>query len=216
MSRKIFNYDNLNEFKILNDLNCKEELFKNSVSACGILFYKKTCNGVELLLISYGDPNWPKFDDFGGRVDTIDESIFDTMARELFEETNEVIEKKHVYDNISRNIYYTPNSKYCLLLVEVDEEFYSDTTVFGDFENADKIRRTISWHNYKTAKNNLAYRLTNNVDLLNFLDLENKKCKKSPNMQKLIDLNLNCSEYMCRVQDWIMHIDDCEGGSISK
>jgi hypothetical protein len=49
MSRKIFNYDKLDETKVVSSLKAKTQLYPHTISACGCLFYKK--HNSELLLI---------------------------------------------------------------------------------------------------------------------------------------------------------------------
>ena len=72
MMRKIFNYDNFTESKII-DFNDKKQMYENTISACGTLFYKIKDGKLWLLLIKYDDPNWPRLDDFGGQIDNDDD-----------------------------------------------------------------------------------------------------------------------------------------------
>ena len=90
--RKIFNYDNFEESKIILKLN-KKHTHYNTVSAAGCLFYKKSNYNLQLLLISYNDPKWNKLYNFVGQVDDIDDTIYNTIIREIVEETNNVIKK---------------------------------------------------------------------------------------------------------------------------
>lgn len=171
--RRIFNYDNMNESKIVNNMGAKNELYENSVSATGCLFYKIIDNKVKLMLIKYADPKWPKLDDFGGKIDEPDGSIFDAAMRETEEETNFVISKEMVLEKIVEDNnncrFYNKLSKYCLHLVRVDNDFFNDTSVFGDFENSDKIYRTVGWYDLNEHKHELAYRLNMN-ELFDFLN----------------------------------------------
>lgn len=177
--RRIFNYNNLNESKVIISLDDKSKLYEKSISACGCLFYKKTEDGkIKLLLISYTDPSWPKLDDFGGRIDESDMSVFDTIKRETYEETNKVIDNG-IMDKflISGRFepFYNLQSKYYVIVIEVDNNFFPNTEIFGDFEETDKIKRIVKWYDYDDVKDKLAFRLLKNNDLIKYL---NKKLKK--------------------------------------
>lgn len=172
--RKIFNYDNLTESRIVSSLKDKKSLYLNSISACGCLFYKIVDDELYLLLISYKDKeNWPKLDDLGGRIDAQDQTVFDGISRETCEETNEQITHEYIAKRLKENEYksfYNNSSKYYCILLEVDDSFFNDTTVFGEFEKTDQIYRTIHWFKYQEVKNNLAIRLLKNKELIEHLD----------------------------------------------
>lgn len=173
-NRRIFNYDDMKETKIIK-LNDKKGLYENTITACGCMFYKKSETGIELLLISYSDPKWNKLDDFGGRIDEDDESVFHTIIREVGEETNNIITEKILQKYISKNKYksfYNSQSKYYVIVIEVNNKFFPDTDVFGDFENADKIKRKINWYDYEENKKDIAFRLFKNNKLISFLNSE--------------------------------------------
>lgn len=171
--RRIFNYDNINESTIIDNTGPKNTSYENPVSASGCLFYKIIDNRVKLLLIKYADPKWSKLDDLGGKIDYPDLSIFDAAIRETQEETNYIISKDIILTTISEDKnsrrFYNKQSKYCLHLIRVDENFFDDTSIFGDFENSDKIYRTIGWYDLHEHKHELAYRININ-ELFNFLD----------------------------------------------
>ncbi len=173
MSRKIFNYDNMDESRIVNGLQDVKNLFKHSISACGILFFRNGADGKELLLITYTDPFRTKLDDFGGKIDETDDSVMAGMIRETTEETNGVINEKIISNVLSKsppNIFYTQQSKYYLYIIEVSNDFFPDTNVFGNFENVDKKSRTVAWHKYVDCKNDLAFRLSKNKQVMSFLE----------------------------------------------
>ena len=119
-----------------------------------------------MLLIKYDDPNWPKLDDFGGKVDISDKSIYDTILRELTEESNGVISSLSV-DKCEQSYVY--RSKYLSLLCKEDNNDYVSAN-FGDFEKTDNIRRTVDWYNYIEVKDELANRILYNKQLIEFLD----------------------------------------------
>jgi len=168
-SRKIFNYDDLGESKIVSGLTDIKKLYKNTISASGCLFYKLVKGALYLLLISYDDPKWNKLDDFGGRIDKDDDSVLDTIIRETSEETNGLIKKKMIVGH-KHTIFYNKYSKYYGIAIEVPEDFFTDTSVFGNYEKTDNINRKIEWYEYSKNKSRLASRLLNNKDLILFLE----------------------------------------------
>lgn len=180
--RKIFNYDNLSESKI-SYLSRKNELYPNTISACGCMFYKIVDNKLQLLLIKYDDPNWPLLDDFGGQIDEDDNTIIDAICRETSEETNNIITSDFIKDWIENDAniktFYNKTSKYYSKIIETKNNFYPDTEIFGDFEITDKIKRTVKWFDYAEIKSTLAHRLAKNNDLIEYLDkIVEQLCEK--------------------------------------
>lgn len=168
-SRRIFNYDNLTESLIINSQNYAQS-FTNSISAAGCLFYKIVDGEVWLLLIKYINPEYPLLDDFGGKVDITDNSIMETIMRELSEETNGIISGDYIENLINVSpAFYNKKSKYYMKTVCVDNSFYPDTTIFGDFEGTDRISRTIGWYKFNDVWDKLAHRLQFNDMLMCFL-----------------------------------------------
>lgn len=180
MARKIFNLDDFTESKIVTFQTKKRESYANSISACGCLIYKIENNKVKLLLIRYFDQKKNnKLDDFGGKVDIIDNSVFETIARETSEETNDLISKKYVLDKIISKeyaSYYTPSAKYYFIVIECDNKFYPNTRVFGKKEKHEKIPREIRWLDYASNKRRIAKRLSDNKNLIKYLDTLVIKC----------------------------------------
>ncbi len=170
--RKIFNRNNITENKIVSNLSDNTLTYENSISACGSLFYKIEDNVVKLLLIKYNDINWPRLDDFGGKIDMSDESVFDAMTREVMEETNNIITYDYLKNAINNDtkVFYNNQSKYYLWLIRVDNTIFTDTSVFGNNEISENIDRSINWYNFSEIKNNLAFRLLNNEELMTYLE----------------------------------------------
>lgn len=170
VARKVFEYNSKESVDNMTTTETVMELpkttFKQAVSAAGCLFYKVVNDEKYVLLISYADPNWPKLDDFGGQVDSSDNSVYDTMKREVSEETNGLIDLDE--HKISK-VFYTPKSKYCLGLIEVDKDSFEDTTIFGTVETTDNIKRTIKWYKFQDVTTKMAFRLTFNTELTSFL-----------------------------------------------
>jgi hypothetical protein len=121
------------------------------IRAGGVLLYKYVDDSIELLLIT----NRGLYEDIGGCVDNEDKDIYDTVSREVEEETNEVI----TYDAIKDRLYdadcvYSKGSKYIIYIVEAtDEEASHHSDIFGNIEIHDNIKRTISWIPLKTFLN---------------------------------------------------------------
>jgi 8-oxo-dGTP pyrophosphatase MutT (NUDIX family) len=171
LHRRIFNYDNLSESKIV-DFRRKNLFYDNSISAGGCLFYKKN---KQLLLSKYADSKWYYLDDIGGQVDFHDDSIMCTIFREVLEETNEEIScamLSHLFRYNRCDMFYTKQSYYYSFLIQVDDDFFPDTSVFGEIEKQqhERISRIISWYDYDEVKNQLSPRLLNNGCIIDFLD----------------------------------------------
>ena len=172
--RKIFNWDNIDESKIVN-WGKRDEFYANPVSAAGCLFYKEINGKKKLLLIKYDDSGWPKLDDLGGKVDDVDATIYDTIARETMEESNHVISyefMKNMCESKQYIPFYSRHSNYYCIVVKVNDDFFPNTNVFGNLELTDNIRRTVAWVDYPECKNDLAHRIGKNYNLVNYLDRE--------------------------------------------
>lgn len=173
-SRKLFNYDNLSESKVIQSMLDLSQMYENTISACGCLFYRKeTSKELQLLLIKYDDPEWPRFDDFGGKIDITDNTVVDAIIRETSEETNDVISSNIITDLINNDTtktFYNKKSKYLVKLIKVDSTFCNNSDIFGNIELHDSISRTISWYNYNYVKDDLAFRLCNNESLMQYLN----------------------------------------------
>lgn len=171
MSRRIFNFDNQEESKVITSLKNKSALYPNTISASGCLFYRDGQDEKELMLIEYDDKNWIFLDDYGGQIDAPDQTLFDAIARETYEESNGLITKKMISDLLSgkTRTFYSPFSKYYVIVVKVDDTFFPDTSIFGDTETHDKIKRKVSWYKFSDARKKLSQRLCGNKELMSFL-----------------------------------------------
>ena len=103
-SRRIFDYDNLDKTKIVNNTH---NMYKNSITATGCLFYKIVDNKVMVLLVKYADKNWPLLDDFGGKIMLNDNSVLNAAIRKTTSETNNVINDELIADIISTSDHNT-------------------------------------------------------------------------------------------------------------
>jgi 8-oxo-dGTP pyrophosphatase MutT (NUDIX family) len=113
------------------------------VTAGGVMIYKKTTNGLKVLVIETRG----KYEDIGGKIDPMDNDIPSTVAREVEEETNAVIKAEDIIERIRNAPYvYVSNSKYVIYIVKAtSHEFHLKKEAFGDKENHDGCNRTIGW-----------------------------------------------------------------------
>lgn len=116
------------------------------VVAAGVIFYRYDGKDMQLMLINSRN----KLEDIGGKIDQIDESIEEAAAREVEEETNKIIKASDIIDRLnearSSQKIYVKNSKYLIYIVKAnDSERKLTIDDFGDYEEHDKIKRTIQW-----------------------------------------------------------------------
>lgn len=117
---------------------------EHPVSAGGVLFYRKSKKSIDLLLVS----SRGMFEDLGGRVDAADKTIFETVSREVKEESNKQFSKRDILKRVKacNNYIYMARSKYVVyILPATDEEAKLESSAFGDREIHDDIARTIKW-----------------------------------------------------------------------
>ena len=157
-SRKIFNFDDLDESKVIhrNQFGKLKGQYPRSVSAAGVLFYRvDEHNRVKLLVIEYADRDY--LDDLGGKVDLEDPTLDATIAREVAEESNGILGAAETTAYHAE--FYNHASKYCVRLVRVDEGFHNDTSIFGDHEGLKSYIRRLVWMDFEAARGRLAHRL---------------------------------------------------------
>ena len=135
------------------------------ISAGGVILYRIKNGVLELLLMT----NRNKYEDLGGTSDVGDLNIYDTVSREVSEESNELIDIKSIMDRIQKSDYILSKTcKYIIFIIKAnDKERNLVSEQFGDREIHDDIPRTISWVPISeflksdTIKNNLNFRLKN-------------------------------------------------------
>ncbi len=84
------------------------------------------------------------YEDIGGKTDEDDKSIYDTIMREVIEETNGIITKEIVQEHLNKEKigYYLGHSKYYLIIVEANKKIIDiDRRVYGKVENNGKKRQ---------------------------------------------------------------------------
>ena len=168
--RRIFDYDNLEKSKIVWWKGDRRSYFENTISACGCLFYKIVDGRIKLLLYNYLDSKDAPLDDFGGKVDLYDRNVYETMRREVLEETNNLIDIFYINSERFKEYFYVKFSKYYTALIEVDEDFFPDTSIFGTKECLEGIDRVIKWYDYLDSKPRLSLRIRENKFLIDHLD----------------------------------------------
>ena len=126
------------------------------IRAGGVIIYKKVGNDIKLLMIKTTHRNVTRYEDIGGKTDINDITEYDTVSREVAEETNLVINQKIIkYQLKNADSIYVPYSKYLVFLVEANlYERNLKSTYFGDKEIQDNIYRTINWISLDSYLNN--------------------------------------------------------------
>lgn len=116
---------------------------KEIVTSGGVLIYKFSEKGMEILLVN----SRGGFEDFGGKIDPDDKNIYKTVAREAFEESNELLNKKQIEARLKVAPYiYIPKSKYVVFIIEANlEEKKLKQEQFGETEIHDNVERKVKW-----------------------------------------------------------------------
>jgi hypothetical protein len=150
LKRKCFYYEDSNEKPIL---------------AAGILFIKEE-KGKKFVLMQkvIEKDKLDEYSDFGGKIDLNDNTIIDTIARELGEELNKglykKVKKENVYLDTSEELknlilqnivklIYQRTAKYFVIIAKLPKDIMLDFERIGDFEKLDKINRTVEWISYE-------------------------------------------------------------------
>jgi len=127
-------------FYYMNDLT-------KPIRAGGVLLFNKKKLNVELLMIK--KTHQLIFEDIGGKTSSFDNNIYETISREVSEETNNLINseiiKKQMQDG---RCFYMSHAKYLLITVKANSyERKLKGKDFGDKEIHDDIDRTFEWIN---------------------------------------------------------------------
>lgn len=84
------------------------------------------------------------YEDFGGKTDSTDGTVYETAVREAEEESNGVLKRSELASNIfGANTYISQNSKYVVFFVPVQCMYNPE--IFGKREEHDGIDRTVEW-----------------------------------------------------------------------
>jgi hypothetical protein len=126
----------------------------NPIRAGGVIFYYQdelTKNIKLLLQYTERTRNYVKrflYEDIGGKTDEGDESINDTVIREVVEETNGVINKELITKYLTKDVkkIYLEKGKYCLFLVKVNDDIKNvNRRLFGKEETLSGKQRQFFW-----------------------------------------------------------------------
>lgn len=137
------------------------QIFKhknNQITSAGITPYIFEDDCIYLLLIKKNDI----YEDFGGKTEFIDNSIYDTAAREAEEESNGIF-SRDVIDNLLPNApYFYNRQKYISYFIKLNEKY--DISLFGDIEIHDQIKRVVEWVKISDISwKNIHHRLRNKI-----------------------------------------------------
>lgn len=168
----------LHEQKKFNISN-QPHLEKQIVTSGGVLIYRFGESGMELLLVN----SRGGYEDFGGKIDSCDKSIFQTVSRETFEESNQLINIKDLEMRLEFAPYiYIKNSKYVCFIVEATQkESKLESHDFGNFETHENIKRTVKWISLnmflrpEIIKHKLNWRLKSAALFAKLLEIDNKR-----------------------------------------
>ncbi len=147
--------------KIIRKVFYYKDDTKMEIKAGGILFVHGKENKEVLIQKIFEKDGKIKYSDFGGKTDNDDLTIDDTIARELYEESNGGIRNKYtkqilsidelrkmIDENIQIEILI-PMVKYILKIVYFDDSKYElDFSIIGTYEKKDKIKRFVEWISY--------------------------------------------------------------------
>jgi len=113
------------------------------ITAGGVILFRIIKNDIELLLADTRGT----FEDLGGCVDKLDKDILTTVAREAFEESNELLNKRKIKSRLKAETpVYVEKMKYVVYVIEAnDDEKKLASGDFGSIEHHDQIERTIKW-----------------------------------------------------------------------
>jgi len=110
------------------------------IRAGGVLFIKDG----NYLLQKKHKKNGHEYSDFGGKTDSVDNNILDTIIREVKEETNNHIILTVSHLEKARKKYFF-SSKYLLFIIKTDNDFEEEIALMGTHEMNSDIIRTVGW-----------------------------------------------------------------------
>lgn len=147
---------------------------EDEVKAGGVLFYHiDDSYNLRFLMIRKNNV----YEDFGGKTSAEDKNFYDTIAREVDEESNGIFKKEDVLHKIKDcTQVYIKNSKYVLCLLQLKDMINSAS--FGDKEIYEDIPRTVEWvdsSNFKKQyfiRNKLNFRLRSKHVLSEIINID--------------------------------------------
>jgi 8-oxo-dGTP pyrophosphatase MutT (NUDIX family) len=121
--------------------------FTKPIRAGGVLLFNNKKSKIKLLMIK--KTYQLMYEDIGGKTSSFDDDIYETISREVSEETNNLINSEIIKKQLCKGkCFYIPHAKYLLIIVKSNsyERKLTDKD-FGDKEIHDDINRTIEWIN---------------------------------------------------------------------
>lgn len=113
---------------------------KGDIIACGVLFYKIVGNNINYL--TYNIRN--TFADLGGKIESCDNTIHDTIAREVSLKTGNLLSRSFVkYKILSSILFYDPVAKYLLYFVELDFDINISNLTKLEWKNSEDLKYNI-------------------------------------------------------------------------
>ena len=121
---------------------------KGDILAGGILFFRIINNTLEYLTCITKD----KISDIGGKTELKDNSIYDTITREVMKETNNLFTQDFIMSLLQNNTpLYNPSGKYLLYIIELNYDI--------SITNLHTELNSLKWRNTHELKSNLHPRL---------------------------------------------------------
>ena len=120
------------------------------ITAGGVMIYRFNNNDIEVLLADTRGT----FEDLGGCADKKDKTILSTIAREAYEESNELLNKRKIKKRLKDAPFiYVQKMKYVVYFIPANsEETKLISSDFGNIEKHDQILRKINWFPLTTLK----------------------------------------------------------------
>ena len=117
------------------------------IRAGGVLLFNQQKSKIKLLMIK--KTHQLMYEDIGGKTSSFDDNIFETISREVSEETNNLINSEIIKKQMQfGKCFYMSHAKYLLIIVKANPyERRLKAVDFGDKEIQDDIDRTFEWVN---------------------------------------------------------------------
>ena len=142
----------------LNNLTKYQLYYGNYlIKAAGILFICYKNNKLNILITEKQKKKQLVWEDFGGKVEQDDKSIYDTVIRETLEETNYIFDQTFLFYKLqqyySTNFCYNSKGCYGTFIIPIN---YFNPIILGDKEIYQNINRKCKWITYDIFMCNLS------------------------------------------------------------
>jgi hypothetical protein len=121
------------------------------IRAGGVIIYRINDESkMDILIVETKRSYGLVYEDFGGCTDKCDENYFETIVREVHEESNGLIKKPKTRERIMKchdeNYFYSVKTKYLLYIIPAtNKQSKMISKEFGEIENHDCLKRTVLW-----------------------------------------------------------------------